>query len=358
MPDLHPRGLQPDAVAACLSRGLGAPVAVRALRQTFPGASRETWLVDAEVSGRPEGFVVRVDCPGGPGVPQDMKHEWQVYERLWKSEIPVAEPLWYADGIEFAEGRPHMVRRLVDGSTHIAGLTDQTDDGKRLRRAVVFEHVEKLATLHRMDWQAHGFGDFIDAPATPAQSLRTEFDIWKKLWIAGRSEPFPLITEVLYWLEENLPTDTPMISLVKGNNGVGEEIWQGGKIVAMSDWELASLGDGALDLAFSQGTLALDNFGDAIRHYEQCVGHEVSPHRLAFCMFWIMFKALCCLNVYMLGGWLRGNPRLNRPAFGLVSVKSYERRLAGCLGKDLVDAWREIAGDQVSTYARFGESKK
>ena len=47
-----------------------------------------------------------------------------------------------------------------------------------------------------------------------------------------------------------------------------------------------------------------------------------------------------------------------RPAFGLISVKTYERKLAGCLGKDLVDAWREIAGDQVSTYARFGDGKK
>jgi aminoglycoside phosphotransferase (APT) family kinase protein len=351
-------GLQPDTVAAYLSRGLGAPVTIASLRQTFPGASRETWLVDAEVAGRPEGFVVRVDCPGGPGVPQPMSHEWEVYRRLWTSEIPVAEPLWYADGIEFAEGRPHMVRRLVDGSTHIPGLTDQTEDGRRLRRAVVFEHVEKLATLHRMDWKARGFGDFIDGPASPGQSLRHEYEIWKTLWKDGRSDPFPLVTEVLHWLEENIPDDTPLVSLVKGNNGVGEEIWKDGRIVAMSDWELASLGDGALDLAFSQGTLALDNFGDAIRHYEACVGHEVSPHRLAFCMFWIMFKALCCLNVYMLGGWKRGNPRMNRPAFGLVTVRAYERKLAGIIGKDLVEAWREIAGDQTSTYARFGESKK
>jgi aminoglycoside phosphotransferase (APT) family kinase protein len=351
MPDI-----QPAAVAAYLSQGLGSPVTIGTLRQTFPGASRETWLVDATVSGEPQGFVVRVDCPGGPGVPQTMRHEWDVYTRLWTSPIPVAEPLWYGEGIDFAEGRPHMIRRLVDGSTTIPGLTDATPEGQRLRRATVFEHVERLAALHRLDWAAHGFGDIIAAPAIPGDSLRQEFDLWKGLWLAGRSEPFPLVTEVLYWLEENLPTDTPIISLVKGNNGVGEEIWKDGRIVAMSDWELASLGDGVLDLAFSQGTLALDNFGDAIRHYEKCVGHEVSPQRLAFCMFWIMFKALVCLNVYMLGGYLSGaNPRMTRPAFGLVSVKTYERRLAGCIGKDLVTAWREIAGDWTSTYARLGE---
>jgi aminoglycoside phosphotransferase (APT) family kinase protein len=36
---------------------------------------------------------------------------------------------------------------------------------------------------------------------------------------------------------------------VKGNNGLGEEIWQGTRIVAMSDWELASIGDPAFDFA-------------------------------------------------------------------------------------------------------------
>ncbi|MBI1181079.1 MAG: phosphotransferase [Alphaproteobacteria bacterium] len=350
--------MQVDAVAAYLSKGLGAPVAVFKLRQTFPGASRETWLVDAEVAGRPEGFVVRVDCPGGPGVPQSMRHEWEVYTRLWRSTIPVAEPLWYDEGIDFAQGRPHMIRRLVEGSTHIPGLTDDTDEGRRLRRAVVFEHVEKLAALHRMDWAAHGFGEFIPAPASPAQALRNEFDIWKTLWLEGRSEPFPMMTEVLYWLEENIPADTPFVSLVKGNNGVGEEIWKDGRIVAMSDWELASLGDGVLDIAFSQGTLALDDFGDAIRHYEECTGTEVSPHRLAFCMFWIMFKAVACLNIYMLGGYLGGaNPRMTRPAFGLISVRASQRRLAACIGKDPVDAWRAIAGHQASTYARFGGRK-
>ena len=52
MPDL-----QPGAVAAYLSQGLAAPVAIRKLRQTFPGASRETWLVDAEASPRAGGIL-------------------------------------------------------------------------------------------------------------------------------------------------------------------------------------------------------------------------------------------------------------------------------------------------------------
>ncbi len=345
-------------VAAYLSSRLGSRVAIRTLKQSFPGLSRETYLVDAEVAGERRGFVVRVDPPCGGGTPMSLRHEWEVYRRLWNSPIPVAEPLWFDESIEFAQGRPHMVRDLVEGTTTIAGLTEQTAAGARLRRAVVREHVEKLAEVHRLDWSAYGFGDVMSAPAGPGVALRTEFDIWKRLWLEGRTEPYPLLTESLYWLEENLPADTPFVSLVKGNNGIGEEIFRDHRIVAMSDWELASLGDGVLDLGFSQGTLALDDFNGAVRYYGECVGHEVSPQRLAFALFWIMFKIIVCLNTRFLRSFIAGTDRrLASPAFGLLTVRQYERRLAACIGKDIVAALHDVAFQHdKSTYAELGDS--
>jgi aminoglycoside phosphotransferase (APT) family kinase protein len=345
----------PEAARYFTAR-LGSPVVVRSLKQTFPGLSRETWLVDATVAGEPRGFVLRVDPPWGGGTPVSLRHEWEVYERLWRSPIPVAEPLWYEQGVEFAQGRAHMVRQLVAGSTTVPGLVDNSPSGADLRRRVVRAHVEKLAELHRLDWAGYGFDSFMAVPETPAEALRLEFDHWRRLWLDGRTEPYPMITEALFWLEEHIPRDTPFVSLVKGNNGVGEEIFQGGRIVAMSDWELASLGDGALDLGFSQGTLSLAGFGDAVRYYGECVGHEVSPQRLAFAMFWIMFKIIVCLNTCFLRGFIAGrDPRLASPAFGLLSVRQYERRLAASIGKDPVSALADlgIEGDR-STYAELG----
>ncbi len=348
--------LTAESVADYFSARLGSSVTVRNLRQTFPGLSRETYLVDAEVAGESRGFVLRVDPPSGGGTPTSLRHEWEVYRRLWTSPIPVAEPLWFAEGVDFAEGRAHMVRDLVAGGTTLPGLTAATAEGARLRRVAVRNHVEMLAEVHRLDWAAYGFDEFIPVPASPDDALRLEFDIWKDLWLAGRTEPHPVITEALYWLEENMPTDTPFISLVKGNNGIGEEIWRDGRIVAMSDWELASLGDGVLDLAFSQGTLALDDFGAAIRYYGECVGHEVSPRRLAWAMFWIMFKALVCLNTLFLRNYIAGaDSRIASAAFGVISVRQYERQLAMSIGKDLEAALHDLAAQTTrSTYASIG----
>jgi len=348
--------LTANDVATYFSKRLGHAVSIRELKQTFPGLSRETYLVEAEVGGDDRGFVLRVDPPAGGGTPTSLRHEWEVYTRLWKSPVPVAEPLWFDEDIEFAQGRPHMVRDLVEGGTSIPGLTDRTAAAARLRRAVVRDHIERLAEVHRLDWAAYGFDDFIPSPAGPRDALRLEFDCWKRLWLEGRTEPYPMITEALYWLEENMPVDTPFVSLVKGNNGIGEEIYRGGRIVALSDWELASLGDGVLDLGFSQGTLALDDFTAAVAYYGECTGQEVSAERLAYAMFWIMFKTIACLNTRFLRSFLEGTDRrVASPAFGLLTVRQLERRLANSIGKDIVTALRDLSVQQdKSTYADIG----
>jgi len=340
----------PDA-ARYLSGKLGRPVEIESLKQTYPGFSRQTWLVQARVGGEPQGLVIRLDPPWGASVPTSLKHEWSVYQRLWGTAVPVAEPLWYDEGQDFAEGRALMVRRMVEGGSTIPGLTEPTAAGAALRRQVVEEHVGKLAALHGLDWKALGFGGFIAAPPSAAEALRFEYDWWVRDWADRRSEPFPLVTEFLCWLGEHIPSDTPRVSIVKGNNGVGEEIFRDGRLVAMSDFELASLGDGVLDLAFSQGTLDLIPYADAVRLYEQATGTTVSPERLAFATLWIRFKSLANVNGYAFYGLRNhGDFRTTCAALGLVMSKGVQNTLAACIGKDLLSA-SQLLAPRGSSYA-------
>ena len=264
---------------AYLSTHLG-PLQVTALERSFPGHSRETWIVDTAQHG---GFVMRVDHPGGPLVPVPMRVEFEVYERLWRSPIPVAEPLWYAEGVEFAAGLPHMVRRLVDGSGRVEGLTDSARGAAAadVRRAVCYEMAEKLAMVHTLDWRAYGFDEVLFTPSGADTALRDELRHWRDLWGRYRTDPFPMITEATYWLEEELPPPGDVLSLLKGNNGIGEEIWKDGRIVALSDWELAAIGDPALDWAFSQGLLSLHDLDDTLAHYARSAGFAIDRRRLA-----------------------------------------------------------------------------
>ena len=347
--------VEPTAVASYFAERFDEPVAITSLKQTFPGMSRETWIVGAEVgegSGRlHRDLVLRIDLPSGGIVPLPLKTEWEVYVRLWPSPVPVAEPLWYDEGLPFAEGRPHMVRELVEGATSIPGLMEPGPEGDALRRAVAFEHAEKLALVHSLDWKRYGLDEVLPAPASAADAIRQDFEMWRDIWFECRSAPYPEITDALYWLEEQIPTESPRISLIKGNNGIGEEIWRDARIVAMSDWELAALGDAAQDWAFSQGMLSLWDPGETLAHYEEEAGFKLSPRTMAFSQLFIAFKSTVCLNS-ALRGFMDGRDR--RPGvavMGISSPRNAAGRLASVVGMDIEEAATALAGPRAAPSA-------
>jgi aminoglycoside phosphotransferase (APT) family kinase protein len=350
--------MQITDVETYLSKRLDTPVIVSSLHQTFPGMSRETWMVSGTyLSGKQSGeaweLVVRIDPPSGGGVPIPLRVEYQVYQRLFDSPVPVAEVLWYDEGIEFAEGRAHMVRKMVEGSTEVPHLHDPGPEGDAIRERTCYEHAEKLATLHTLDWKAYGFDEVFNAPDSGTDALTNEFEIWKGYWEAEKTDPFPLITEALYWLKEHIPTEGTRVSLNKGNNGIGEEIWKDGKIVAMSDWELAGLGDPCLDWAFSQGMLDLWDRDRVLRHYEHVSGYKVAPKTLAYCEIFTTFKAIVCLNTTMQAFFDRRDRRPGIAGMGLGMVKNMEYLLGSIMGMDdIEEALEVVKGQRTSPYHR------
>lgn len=336
----HSKGEQ---LATYLTERTGTHHQLVSAKRSFPGVSRETWLVHTIAGGSRQGYVVRLEHPWPTDTPLPLKSEFEVQRALWEAGLPVAQPLWFDRDLDFADGRAHLIRELVDGSARVPGLRETGADGERLRRGVVFSHVESLARLHTFDWKSSVLDQHISAPASPAEALSADFDRWERLWRERRPQVRPIVTEFLSWLRPHIPTDSPRISLTKGNNGVGEEIFQNGRLVALSDFELCGLTDGVLDLAFSQGTMSLLGEGEALRHYEECTGHPVSHGRLAFAHLWNRFKSLACLDIYFLAPFLDGrDPRASAGAFGFVGLPRIERSLSKFIGSDVFEADRQM----------------
>ncbi len=348
--------LDESAVASYLGKNLGENITVKKLKRTFPGLSRETWLVwtsngQGDETGSESGYVLRIDPPGGPICPVEMKFEYQVYKALSESPIPVARPLWYDDSSELSGGRPLFVRELIEGSTALPGIYDEGVEADARRRRIAFEHAEKMAALHTLDWKAHGFGEFMDAPASAQLAPLHEFEYTAGLWRRLRTDPMPLVTEALYWFRENLPATAPCISLCKGNNGLGEEIWKDDRIVALSDWELATLGDPARDWALSQGMLAMGGEREVLRHYEQCAGFQIPEENLTFWRVWEVFYTLCILNSG-LRAFIDGvDLRIARANLGLGRVKMFETLLGMIVGKPQDEALAIVVKWRKSPYA-------
>jgi aminoglycoside phosphotransferase (APT) family kinase protein len=307
--------------------------------RSFPGFSRETWLVWFSGGDGTDGVVVRADPPGGSITPTPLEREWRLYETLCRTEIPVADALWYDSDPAPTEGRPLFVRKLVDGSTYLPGLHDQTAEAALRRRRVAEEHAEKLAMLHKMDWRAAGFGAFLSIPESPQEAIRHEVQTWADIWTEVKTEPFPVVTEALGWFEANLPpAGGAALSLCKGQNGIGEEIWRNDRIVAFSDWELASIGDPGSDWALTQGMLDLWDRKAILAHYQSITGFSIPPENFAFYRVWDIFKSLCVLNAG-LRAFLNGkNTTLARATLGFGKVKVFEHLLGQVIEMDLEQA--------------------
>ncbi|MBW8911258.1 MAG: hypothetical protein JF564_05085 [Sphingomonas sp.] len=210
-----------------LSRRLGKAVQVTDFTRFSRGTSRQTWFADYLVcdESKVRKITLRSDHPAGAGDPTPLDQEYFIYERLGRTELPVAAALWWEDD-PAKTPRPFYIRNQIEGSWNIPGFADPDPRYDIVRLEASKEHIRRLAQIHLVDWKAHGFDQMLPAPRDTQD--------------AG-----PAFLRLM---------------LDKGTNGLGEEVFRDGRIVALSDWEEVIIGDPASDLAMVQG------FTEAIVH--------------------------------------------------------------------------------------------
>jgi aminoglycoside phosphotransferase (APT) family kinase protein len=242
-----------EFVAAYLADKWGETARVDALERYERGISRESWFITAgRAAGSAELLVLRRDLAGNSVGPGPLRFEYDVYRKLRGTGVPVAETLWWEEDNAWAPaGRPFYVRRQVEGSWRIPHYSDPDPKYDPLRVEIGREHVRKLALVHQCDWRKLGFDEILPVPASerdcaPLAIARMYADL-----ASFQFSPLPIVAEVREWLLDNAPA-APRICILKGTNGLGEEVFRDNIIVAMSDWEQASLGDPAADFARTQ----------------------------------------------------------------------------------------------------------
>ncbi|MBA4857524.1 phosphotransferase family protein [Nocardia farcinica] len=268
-----------------------ATLTIASIRPLSRGVSRETWAIVANDDRGTHEFAVRRDHAAGSVIPTSLRTEFDIYAALGHTAIPHARALWWEDEADWMpDGRPAYLRMMVAGDWRLPQLSENTEAAAAERIELAREHIRHLALVHSVDWRAAGLDTVLPTPPSPREAA--EFlvdDLVRQLHSFGAT-PTVAAAEAIASLRARAPRDLDRLVFCKGTNGHGEEVWRDGRIVAMSDWELAAIGDPAYDFAQCQELVAdvvvrgdrVWGMDQALDYYFRLTGRRVTPERVAF----------------------------------------------------------------------------
>jgi aminoglycoside phosphotransferase (APT) family kinase protein len=111
--------------------------------------------------------------------------------------------------------------------------------------------VDNLARLHALDYQAAGLGDL----GKPQGYVERQVAGWSRRYQDARTEEIPELEQVVTWLAANRPEQSAS-TLVHNDYKFDNLVLDPGdltRIVALLDWEMATLGDPLMDLGTTLG---------------------------------------------------------------------------------------------------------
>jgi aminoglycoside phosphotransferase (APT) family kinase protein len=208
------------------------------------GHSNFTYLVNDSAGNA---FVLRRP-PLGELLPSahDMGREFKVMSALSKTAVPVPEPLAMCTDKEVT-GANFYVMRAVDGISLYNAEEAEALVPEGLRRDHGFHFIDVLADLHAIDPEAIGLGDLGRPDAYVGRQLKR----WKASWDASKTCDRPDVDRLHTYLSECMPTQGPA-RVVHGDYGLHNCVSNSaGRIAAVIDWEISTLGDSLADLAYA-----------------------------------------------------------------------------------------------------------
>lgn len=267
MTEFDPRSVDPEwqKAFAWVEETVGGRI-VRARRQE---RWRPAWFLEAECGGETKSLYFRGDRGEvGSGV-YTLEHEIAVFEVLEKEGLLVPHVYGLC---------PEPRGMLMDA---IPGRPDLSTNENAEDRASVLAHLMDLyAELHAIDPKR--FEEIgIERPADDQVPLG-DFGRWEQGYRARKTAPEPMIEFGIRWVHRNLPQRTEMACL---HADAGNFIFEGSRVTALLDFELACLGDPLADLGALRARDLSEPLGDlrpGLARYAEKTGQPIDEAALDF----------------------------------------------------------------------------
>ncbi len=235
---MHPPGLDLERAEPYLVEASGGALTGPLTATVISGGrSNLTYLVDGAA-----GRVVVRRPPLGHVLPSahDMAREHRVISALSAVGFPVPRPLALFTDPEII-GAPFYVMEYVEGVI----LRDGRNVDAATAEAAGAALVDLLATLHGVDHEAVGLGDF----GRPEGYLERQVRRWHQQWERSQTRELPLLEEVTARLAKELP-ESSRAGIVHGDYRLDNVMFAPdlSSIRAVMDWEMATIGDPLADV--------------------------------------------------------------------------------------------------------------
>ena len=216
------------------------------------GQSNPTYRIDS-----PSGSYVLRRKPFGPLLPSAhaVDREYRAIAGLHPTGFPVAKPYGLCRD-DAVLGSWFYVMAMVEGRTVWDGAMPGATP--EFRRATYDAMIDTLAALHSVDVDKAGLGDF----GKPGNYFGRQVDRWTKQYRLSETETMPEMESLIAWLPATLPEQT-RTSVVHGDYRIDNMIFakDEAKVLAVLDWELATLGDPLADFTYVAMAWVTENGG-------------------------------------------------------------------------------------------------
>jgi aminoglycoside phosphotransferase (APT) family kinase protein len=180
-----------------------------------------------------------------PETAHDMMREYRVLSGLADTPVRAPRPLVGCPDPNVI-GVPFYLMEVVDGTVIRGAPPEQFSEADRAE--IGHEMVDALAELHLVQPAEVGLGEL----GKPEGYTARQVSRWSKQWTVMSTRPLPDIEAVRSWLEDNVPANAPA-AIVHGDYKLDNVVFAPqapARLLAIFDWEMATLGDPLADLGY------------------------------------------------------------------------------------------------------------
>ena len=207
-----------------------------------------------------ERFVLR--RPPRPPLPpsaHDVLREAKLLQALQGTAVRVPPVLAVGDDESILGGVPFYVMEYIEG-TVMSGMVAPALDNPEERRRIAEQLIDALVETHNADWRAAGLEWF----GKPTGYLDRQLRRFNGLWEHNKTRDLPIVQEVGDWLARHKP-ESGDATIVHGDYRLGNVMFATdppAELIAVFDWELATIGDPLADVGYLTATWSEPNRGE------------------------------------------------------------------------------------------------